>query len=145
MGHCLIFYSILLIGSVFSCAVWSGATEKVISEVTVPFEQKTIFQLHSSHYKFRNPFAVFKPTIAVSFKRLCLDCLFVIFFLLSCWSTRDHIGRSTRNSNPVMTSSVGSAKGCSDHRFRAPPTYTAQLLTLHQHRANNQYRTANRI
>ena len=31
------------------------------------------------------------------------------------------------------------AKGCSDHRFRAPPAYTAQLLTLHQHRANNQY------
>ena len=63
------------------------------------------------------------------------------FFLLSCWSTRDHIRRSTRNSNPVMTSS----KGCSDHRFRAPPAYTAQLLTLHQHRANNQYRTANQI
>ena len=33
------------------------------------------------------------------------------------------------------------AKGCSDHRFRAPPACTAQLLTLHQHRANNQYRT----
>ena len=30
-------------------------------------------------------------------------------------------------------------------RFRAPPAYTAQLLTLHQHRANNQYRTANQI
>ena len=28
-----------------------------------------------------------------------------ISFLLSCWSTRDNIGRSTRNSNPVMTSS----------------------------------------
>ena len=57
-----------------------------------------------------------------------------------------HIGRSTRNSNPVMTSSAGGAKGCSDHRFRAPPAYTAQLLTLYQHRANNQYRTlANQI
>ena len=33
------------------------------------------------------------------------------------------------------------AKSCSDHRFRAPPAYTAQLLTLHRHRANNQYRT----
>ena len=31
------------------------------------------------------------------------------------------------------------AKGCSDHRFCAPPAYTAQLQTLHQHRANNQY------
>ena len=59
------------------------------------------------------------------------------FFLSSCWSTR--------NSNPVMTSSAGGAKGCSDHRFRAPPAYTAQLPALHQHRANNQYRTANQI
>ena len=37
------------------------------------------------------------------------------------------------------------AKGCSDHRFRAPPAYSAQLLTLHQHRANNQYRAADQI
>ena len=58
---------------------------------------------------------------------------------LSWWLTRDHIGRSSRNSNPVMTSSTGDAKGCSYYRFRAPPAYTAQLLTLHQHRANNQY------
>ena len=58
---------------------------------------------------------------------------------------RDHIGRFTGNSNPVITSSAGGAMGCSDHRFRAPPAYTAQLLTLHQHRANNQYRTANQI
>ena len=36
-------------------------------------------------------------------------------------------------------------KGCLGHRFRAPPAYTARLLTLHQHRANNQYRTANQI
>ena len=62
------------------------------------------------------------------------------FFVSSCWPTSDHIRRSTRNSNPVMTSSAGGAKGCSDHRFRAPPAgYTAQLLTLHQHRANNQW------
>ena len=27
----------------------------------------------------------------------------------------------------------------------APPTYTVQLLTLYQHRANNQYRTSNQI
>ena len=37
------------------------------------------------------------------------------------------------------------AKGCSDHRFHAPPAYTAQLPTLHQHRANNQERMANQI
>ena len=35
-----------------------------------------------------------------------------------------------------MTIFAGGAKGCSDHRFRAPPAYTAQLLTLHQHKAN---------
>ena len=35
------------------------------------------------------------------------------------------------------------AKGCSDHSgFRAPSAYTAQLLTLHQRRANNQDRMA---
>ena len=31
-------------------------------------------------------------------------------------------------SNPVLTSSAGGgAKGCSDHRLCAPPTYSAQL------------------
>ena len=50
-------------------------------------------------------------------------------FFSSYCPTRDHIGRSTRNSNPVMTSSAGDAKGCLDHRFRAPLAYTAQLLT----------------
>ena len=38
------------------------------------------------------------------------------------------------------------AKGCSDHRFRArTPAYTAQLLALHHHGANIQYRAANQI
>ena len=68
------------------------------------------------------------------------------FFVSFCWPTRDHLWRSTRNSNPIMTLSAGGAnKGCSDHRFRAPPAYTAQLLTLHRYRANNQYRTVNQI
>ena len=66
-------------------------------------------------------------------------------FVLSCWPTRDHIGRPASNSNSVMTSFTGSAKGCSNHRFRAPPPYTAQLVTLHQHRANSQYSTANQV
>ena len=65
------------------------------------------------------------------------------FFSFILLIHKGHIGRSTRNSNPVNTSSAGSAKGCSDHSFRAPLAYTAQLLTLHQHRANSQYRTAN--
>ena len=50
-----------------------------------------------------------------------------------------------RDFQPSLTSSAGGAKGFSDHRFRAPPAYTTQLLTLHQHRANNQYRTTNQI
>ena len=58
---------------------------------------------------------------------------------------KDPMKRSTGNSNPVVTSSAGGVKGCSDYRFRAPPTYTAQLLILHQHRANNQYRKANQF
>ena len=41
-----------------------------------------------------------------------------------------------------MTSSAGGAKGCSDHRFHAPPAYTAKLLTLRQHGSNYQYRMA---
>ena len=50
-----------------------------------------------------------------------------------------------RDFQPSLTSSAGGAKGCSDHRLRAPPAYTSQLPTLHQHRASNQYRTANQI
>ena len=30
-----------------------------------------------------------------------------------------------RDFQPSLTSSAGGAKGCSDHRFRAPPAYTA--------------------
>ena len=36
-----------------------------------------------------------------------------------------------RDFQPSLTTSAGGAKGLSDHRFRAPPAYTAQLLTLH--------------
>ena len=34
-----------------------------------------------------------------------------------------------RDFQPSLTSSAGGAKGCLDHRFRAPPAYTTQLLT----------------
>ena len=37
------------------------------------------------------------------------------------------------------------AKGCLDNMFRAPSAYTAQLLILHQHGTDSQYRTANQI
>ena len=48
-----------------------------------------------------------------------------------------------RDFQPSLASSAGGAKGCSDHRFRAPPAYTAQLPTLYLHRANNQYSNQN--
>ena len=78
----------------------------------------------------------------------CMPGLYTIVCLClfsSCWPSRYHIGRSTGISNAIMTSSTCGAKGWSDHRFCVPPAYTAQLLTLHQNRANNQYRTANQI
>ena len=88
-----------------------------------------------------------RPIIALSllYHVLIAYAFGYVFFLSTCWPTRDHIATSTRNSNPVMTSFAGGAKGWSDHRFRVPPAYTSQLLTLHQYRANNQYRTANQI
>ena len=36
-------------------------------------------------------------------------------------------------------------RGCSGHIICAHPASCTHLLTLHQHRANNQYRTANQI
>ena len=53
----------------------------------------------------------------------------LIFFVSSCWPSRGHMGRSTGNSNPVMTLPAGSAKGnCLDHRFRVPPAASRQHL-----------------
>ena len=63
----------------------------------------------------------------------------------SCTSTMGSHREVYRDFQTSLTSSAGGAKGWSEHRFRVPPAYTAQLLTLHQHRANNQYRTANQI
>ena len=44
-----------------------------------------------------------------------------------------------RDFQQNLTSSAGGAKGCSDHRFRAPPAYTAQLVTLHQRGLHLQF------
>ena len=61
--------------------------------------------------------------------------------LFSSWS---HLGRFHPSYDIFRRSG---AKGCSHHRFRArTPTWLhCQPIanTLHQHRANNQYRTAN--
>ena len=58
-----------------------------------------------------------------------LDVFRIVSFF--CFHHPGHIGRSTGNSNPMMTWSVGGAKGGLHHRFREPPAgYPAQLLTL---------------
>ena len=65
------------------------------------------------------------------------------FFSFSILLTHEGSHREVyRDFQPSLTSSAGGAKGCSDHSFRALPAYTAQLLTLHQHRADNQHRMA---
>ena len=50
--------------------------------------------------------------VEVPGKKLDMAVNISVSVLLSFFrSTRDHIGRSTRNFNPVMTSSAGGAKG----------------------------------
>ena len=54
------------------------------------------------------------------------------FFFFSILLTHEGSHREVyRDFQPSLTSSAGGAKGLSDHRFHAPPAYTAQLLTLH--------------
>ena len=80
-----------------------------------------------------------RPTDPRLAKKLCVSVLLIFFSILL---THEGSHREAyRDFQPSLTSSAGGAKRCSDHRFRAPPAYTAQLPTLHQHRANNQYRT----
>ena len=56
------------------------------------------------------------------------------FFLSSCWPTGDPIGRSTRNSNPVMTSSVCLVPTTSIGRWLVKSTQLYGLAaTLRQH------------
>ena len=52
------------------------------------------------------------------------NCAVILVFVSSWLPARGHIGRYAGISNPVITSSAGGAKDCSDHRFRAPPAYT---------------------
>ena len=78
------------------------------------------------------------PAHVVCMKELNVFC----FILLTHEGSHTKVDQEFQPSYDIFRS----AKGCSDHRFRALPAYTAQFLTLHQHnRANNQYRTANQI
>ena len=69
-----------------------------------------------------------------------IDLMALLFSFFSILLTHEGSHREAyRDFQPSLTSSAGGAKGCLDHRLRASPAYTAQLPTLHQHRANNQY------
>ena len=71
-----------------------------------------------------------------------MKCL--CFILLTHEGSHREVNQEFQPGDDIFRRS--GAKGYSDHSgFRAPPTYTAQLLTLHQHRANNQYKMANEI
>ena len=93
---------------------WKRARLMVICIETLLF--KILFHDFRMMYSFKDVLDFFLKMYIHWCKFICL--------LLSFWPTRDHIGRSIRISNPVMTSSVGGAKGCSDHRFRARPQPT---------------------
>ena len=62
------------------------------------------------------------------------------FFVSSCWPMRDHIRRS-----PGIPTQLWHLPQVVPRVVHSQVPCTAQLLTLHQHRANNQYRTANQI
>ena len=42
--------------------------------------------------------------------------------------------KSIRNSNQVMTLAAGGAKGCLDHRFLVPPTYTGPIAVFNTYK-----------
>ena len=72
--------------------------------------------------------------------QLFLNPGIIIFF---CFLLLTHEGRLTYGGQPGFPTQLDNfsrsgAKGCSDHRFRAPPAYSVQLITLYQYKANNQ-------
>ena len=95
-----------------------------------------------------NPTFRFRKMSSYILEEFYLHILLFFFSVILLTHEGSHPGRSIRNSNPVITSST--ARWCQGlfrpQVPREPPAYTAQLLSLHQHRANNQYfRTANQI
>ena len=70
-------------------------------------------------------------------------CVFIYFFLFILLTHKGSLWDVYQEFQPRYD--ICRRWCCLDHRFRAPPANTDQLLTLHQHWANNQYRTANQI
>ena len=61
------------------------------------------------------------------------------FFFSSCWPSRDHIGRSIRNFNQVMTSSACRwFQGLYRSQIPCTPSLYCPIANSAQHRANNQ-------
>ena len=107
-------------GSLFAAAGGSGG--KIATITTLAVGSQDVYCEYSYLFYFDPDQYFFHRQILKECLLLSSSNKFGVFS--SCWPTRDHIGRSTGNSNPVMTSSAGGAKGCSDHRFRAPPAYS---------------------
>ena len=62
------------------------------------------------------------------------------------WPTRDHMAQEVYQEFQLSYDIFrGWCQGLIRPQILCTPANTAQLLTLHQHRANNQYRTANQI
>ena len=60
---------------------------------------------------------------------MTVEEILLIFFSFLLTHKGSH-REAYRDFQPSFTSSAGGAKGRSDHRYCAPPAYTAQLLTL---------------
>ena len=83
--------------------------------------------------------AICKREINIVVSKHCYNC----FILPIQEGSQRKVYQEFQTSYDIFSRS--GAKGCSDHRFHVPSAYTAQLLTLHQHRAKKQYRMANQI
>ena len=68
-----------------------------------------------------------------------LNAMHVLFILLTHEGSHREIYREFQASYDIFCRVVQTTG------FVHSPAYTSQLLTLHQHRANNQCRTANQI
>ena len=62
---------------------------------------------------------------------------FLLLFFILLTHERSH-SEAYWDIQPSLTlSEGGGAKSCLDHRFRTPPAYTSQFLTLYQFRAKS--------
>ena len=70
---------------------------------------------------------------------------YVFCFILLTYDGPHRVGSLLRIPTKLESVWRFGAKGFLGHKFCATPAYTAQLLILHQNRADNQHLTANQI